>query len=153
MNNLNVSVSPHIKSPITTQKIMMDVLIALAPVTIASFVLFGIRAVLLVCVCVTGSILCEFLSQKVMKRKVTVSDCSAAVTGLLLALSLPAKTTSSLQLMASYAFWIGSVHQRFSPTISSFMSFWLRCLNLSNAVNSLAKFFLGCKEPTNMKYG
>ncbi len=139
MNNLNVSVSPHIKSPITTQKIMTDVLIALAPVTIASFVLFGIRAVLLVCVCVTASILCEFLSQKVMKRKVTVSDGSAAVTGLLLALSLPANAPLWQAAIGS-AFAIVIVKQLFGGLGQNFANpaVTARVMMLISFSNSLA---------------
>ena len=90
MDKFNVSVSPHIKSNVTTQRIMIDVLIGLAPVTVAAIVLFGVRALAIICVCLACSVLCEVVSQKIMKRTVTVSDCSAAVTGLLLALSLPA---------------------------------------------------------------
>lgn len=69
---------------------MRDVLIALSPATVASVVLFGWRALLTVCVCVATAILSEFLFNLTVKKKQTVGDLSAAVTGLLLALSLPA---------------------------------------------------------------
>ena len=68
---------------------MRDVLIALSPATIASVVLFGWKALLMVCVCVASAVLSEFVFNLIVKKKQTVSDLSAAVTGLLLALSIP----------------------------------------------------------------
>ena len=90
MEKLIISSSPHIHTKVTTQSIMRDVLIALSPATVASVVLFGWRALLTVCVCVATAILSEFLFNLTVKKKQTVGDLSAAVTGLLLALSLPA---------------------------------------------------------------
>ena len=87
--NLTVSVSPHLHDGITTQTIMRDVLIALVPAVVASVVFFGVRALLVEAVCVAVAILCEWAFEKICKRPVTVSDLSAAVTGLLLALNLP----------------------------------------------------------------
>ena len=92
MKKLVVSTSPHIYSKITTQKIMADVLIALAPAAIASIVLFGIKALLLLAVCIGTCVISEFVFDLVVKKKQTVSDLSACVTGTLLALSLPATT-------------------------------------------------------------
>lgn len=89
MNKLSVSVSPHIRSNNTTSGVMRDVLIALAPATVASVVIFGFRSLEVIAVCLAFAILSEFLMQKAMKRPVTISDCSAAITGLLLALNLP----------------------------------------------------------------
>lgn len=89
MSELYVSVSPHIRSPRTTQTIMRDVLIALCPALIASCVIFGMRALLVIVVCVAASVLFEFLYQKGTKQPITISDCSAAVTGLILAMNLP----------------------------------------------------------------
>ena len=88
-NNLTVSVSPHLHDTVTTQTIMRDVLLALAPAVVASVVFFGARALLVEAVCVAVAILCEWAFEKICKRPVTVSDLSAAVTGLLLALNLP----------------------------------------------------------------
>lgn len=87
---LRVSSSPHLHSPVTTPRLMRDVLIALLPALIASVVLFGPRALLLTAVCVAACVLAEYLSRKVMKRDNTIGDLSAAVTGLLLAFNLPA---------------------------------------------------------------
>ena len=93
MNNLIVSTSPHLRSKTTTQSIMRDVLIALTPAAIASVVLFGIKALLIISVCVGTCILSEFLFNLAAKKKQTVSDLSACVTGLILALSLSTKAS------------------------------------------------------------
>ena len=90
MEKLIVSSSPHFRSKTTTQSIMRDVLIALAPAAIASVVLFGLRALLIIAVTVTTSVLSEYLFNLATKKEQTVKDLSAAITGLLLALSLPA---------------------------------------------------------------
>ena len=87
--NMVVSVNPHIYAAQTTQTIMRDVLIALFPAVIASIVFFGIQALLVEVVCIVVAVLCEWAFEKIAHRDVTVTDCSAAVTGLLLALNLP----------------------------------------------------------------
>ena len=76
----------------TTQSIMRDVLIALSPATVAGVVFFGWRALLTICLCVASAVLSEFVFNLIVKKKQTGSDLSAAVTGLLLALTIPAKT-------------------------------------------------------------
>ncbi len=92
MDKLIVSTSPHIRTKISTQNIMADVLIALAPAAIAGTVLFGLRALLIMAVCVASAVLSEFLFNIIVKKEQTVKDLSAAVTGLILALCLPVKT-------------------------------------------------------------
>jgi len=89
MNNLTVSFSPHIRDKITTNKIMLDVIIALVPAFIASIWIFGPRAALVTCVCVVSCVFFEWVYQKAMKKPVTVNDFSACVTGVLLAYNLP----------------------------------------------------------------
>ena len=92
MEKLIVSASPHIHAKDTTQSIMRDVLIALAPTAIASVVLFGWKALWIIAVCVCTSVVSELLFNLLCKKKQTVTDLSAVVTGLILALTLPAKT-------------------------------------------------------------
>ena len=87
---LSLSVSPHIHSGRTTAGIMCDVLISLAPAAIAGTVIFGLRALLVIAVCVASCVLFEALFNMIVKKDQTVGDLSAAVTGLLLALNLPA---------------------------------------------------------------
>ena len=91
-SNLHVSVAPHIKSPRTTTTIMLDVLIALCPAAIAGIIIFGIGAFGVIATSVIASVLAEFLFSLITKRPNTIGDLSAAVTGLLLALNLPANT-------------------------------------------------------------
>lgn len=92
MEKLIVSASPHIHAKDTTQSIMRDVLIALAPATVAGVVLFGIKALLIIVTCVISAVLSEFLFNLACKKEQTVTDLSSAVTGLILALCLPATT-------------------------------------------------------------
>jgi len=84
-----VSSSPHIKSDIGTSKIMRDVIIALIPAVIAGSVIFGARALLIMLISVVSAVLSEHIWCLCCKKKTTVTDGSAAVTGLLLALTLP----------------------------------------------------------------
>ncbi len=89
MDNMIVSVSPHIHSKDSTSTIMRDVLIALCPALIAGVVIFGFRALLVAVVCVATAVFFEWGFEKICKRKSTIGDLSAAVTGLILALNLP----------------------------------------------------------------
>ena len=89
MNIMTVSPAPHIHDGITTRRIMLDVIIALCPALITGIVIFGRRAALVAGVCITACVLCEWIFRKALNRKNTVTDLSAALTGLLLALNLP----------------------------------------------------------------
>ncbi|MBQ3928503.1 MAG: RnfABCDGE type electron transport complex subunit D [Clostridia bacterium] len=89
MNKLISSVSPHISGKRTTQTIMLDVIIALLPAAIASVIIFGLRSLLVIGVCIAVCVLSEFLFEKLCQRDNTVPDLSAVVTGLLLAFNLP----------------------------------------------------------------
>ena len=90
MSKLQLSVSPHIHSGRSTRRIMLDVILALLPTTLAGVLLFGWRALLLVAVCVVSCVLSEAVFSLATKKPQTVGDLSAAVTGLLLGLNLPA---------------------------------------------------------------
>ena len=89
MNNYLIEPSPHIRSSLTTQKVMLHVIIALFPAVVAGTIIFGLRALLLVVLCATFCVLAEYIFNIITKRKQTVSDLSAVVTGILLALNLP----------------------------------------------------------------
>ncbi len=88
-NKLYVSSSPHFRSDSSTRKIMLDVIIALIPASIASVIIFGPLSLMLIGVCVATCVLAEYVTRKIMKRDTTIGDLSAVVTGLLLALNLP----------------------------------------------------------------
>ncbi|ADC91327.1 RnfABCDGE type electron transport complex subunit D [Mageeibacillus indolicus] len=87
---LNVSVSPHLHSPVTTTRLMGDVLIAMVPALIYAVWLYGFSALLMTAVSVVACVFFEWLSRRIMKRPGTIGDLSAAVTGVLLAFCLPA---------------------------------------------------------------
>ena len=86
---LTISSSPHVHAPVTTQTIMRDVLIALAPALVGSVVFFGFRALLVTLVSVAACVFLEWGYCKVMKVNCKVYDLSAAVTGVLLAFVCP----------------------------------------------------------------
>lgn len=92
MKALHVSVSPHITSSATTSGIMLDVILSLLPATVASAVLFGMPALALVASCVGSAVIAEYLFCVIVKKAPTITDLSAVVTGLLLALNLPSQT-------------------------------------------------------------
>ena len=89
-DKLIVSSSPHLRRNTSTQKIMLDVIIAMIPAAIASIVFFGYWAAITLAVAIASCVLSEFVCRLVMKREQTVGDLSAIVTGMLLAFNLPA---------------------------------------------------------------
>ena len=99
---LTVSPSPHIKKGSSTQKIMLHVIIALLPATIWGIIMFGGRAAALVAISVVSCVFFEWGIQKILKRKVTVSDLSAVVTGLLLAMNLPSEVSPLIPVVGSF---------------------------------------------------
>ena len=87
---LNVSSSPHVRDHSSTKSIMRDVIIALMPATLVGLYNFGVRALLVILTTCVTCVLAEFVWQKCMKQPVSTGDFSALLTGLLLALNLPA---------------------------------------------------------------
>ena len=89
-DNLIVSASPHAVNNEDTRRIMCLVMLALAPAFLVNTYVFGLRSVILTAVCIISCVLLEYLWNMLMKKPQTVGDCSAALTGLLLAYNLPA---------------------------------------------------------------
>lgn len=87
---LNVSSNPHIRSKVTTSSIMFWVIIALLPSAGFGIFHFGVNALVLILLTVASAVVFEFLFNLITRRKNTIGDLSAVVTGLLLALNLPA---------------------------------------------------------------
>ena len=87
---LNVSSSPHIRSSVTTRDLMLDVIIAMLPASILGIYNFGAKAFIIILATVAACLLTEYVYEKLMKQKVTVGDLSAVVTGMILALNMPA---------------------------------------------------------------
>lgn len=96
---LLVTSSPHLRSEDTTGKIMRDVAIALLPAAAVGVYQFGFRALLVILVSIFACVTSEYVTRKILKRENTIADLSAVVTGLLLALNLP----------ASIPLWIAAV--------------------------------------------
>ncbi len=94
-----VSANPHVRSKITTSTMMLAVIIALLPTTVYGVINFGIKAAVLIVVTVATTVLTELIYEMATKKRATVGDFSAVVTGLLLALNLP----------VSAPWWIGVV--------------------------------------------
>ncbi|MBR5597687.1 MAG: RnfABCDGE type electron transport complex subunit D [Lachnospiraceae bacterium] len=94
-----VSSNPHVRARLTTGHIMFAVVIALLPTSIYGIYNFGPKAAILILITVLSSVMTELIYEIVMKKKVTISDFSAVVTGLLLALNLP----------VSVPWWIGVI--------------------------------------------
>lgn len=86
---LTISSSPHVHSPVTTQTIMRDVLIALAPAALGGIYFFGLRALLVMLVSVAGCVFFEWLCSKIMRFTCKLYDLSAIVTGVLIAFVCP----------------------------------------------------------------
>ena len=96
---MKVSSNPHVRSKTTTSGIMLAVVIALLPAAGFGIYNFGLDALILILVTVASTVLTEYLVEKICKKKITIGDYSAVVTGLLLALNLP----------SSAPWWIGVV--------------------------------------------
>ena len=86
----HVSSSPHVRSKDTTSKIMLYVIMALLPTSLFGIYNFGIRALILILVTIASCVASEWIFNKIVHKKNSINDLSAVVTGLLLALNLPA---------------------------------------------------------------
>lgn len=93
-----ISPAPHIKEKFTVPIVMYIVIVALMPAAIAGVVLFGLRALALIVLCVATAVGTEYTCNRIMKKEQTIGDGSAALTGLLLALCL----TPSLPFFAAF---------------------------------------------------
>jgi electron transport complex protein RnfD len=116
-----MSSSPHIRSDASTSKIMLDVLIALLPASLAGVYFFGLDAALTIIVCVVSSVAFEYLARRILKRSNTLSDLSAAVTGLLLALNLPPAIPKWMAVVGSF-FAIVVIKQLFGGIGQNFIN-------------------------------
>ena len=88
MKAFSMSPAPHIHSGASTSRVMLDVVIALLPASVAAVAIFGIKALWIILACVIGAVVSEALFNICTGRKQTIGDMSAVVTGLLLALNL-----------------------------------------------------------------
>ena len=90
--NLTVASSPHIRGDFRTSRLMLDVVIALIPTLVVGILSLGLRALLVTLISMAAAVVAEFLYSLLLRKRNTLADCSALVTGLLFALTLPATT-------------------------------------------------------------
>ncbi len=96
-----VSSSPHIRDSTNNAEIMWSVVVALVPAIISAVYFFGLQALVIILTSVLGAVVTEYLFQKARGKKVTISDGSAVVTGILLALTLPPASPLWMVLIGS----------------------------------------------------
>jgi len=120
-NLLNVSSSPHVRSKDTTAVLMRDVVIALIPAAAFGVYNFGLRALVTILVCVASCVLTELIYEKGMKKNVTIGDYSAVVTGMILAMNLPASVPFWMPILGG-VFAILIVKQLFGGLGQNFMN-------------------------------
>lgn len=121
MDKFTMSSSPHVRSSESTRRIMLDVIIGLLPATVCGVYFFGWSALWVILVCVASAVLTEAVLQKLMHKKITALDGSAAVTGLLLALNLPPSVPLWIPFIGS-AFAIAIVKQCFGGLGHNFLN-------------------------------
>ena len=121
MANFVVSGTPHVRSKESIQSIMRDVIIALVPATAAGIYYFGLRALILIVAAIISADFFEWLYQKITKKPVTINDLSAVVTGLLLAMNLPASAPVWVAIVGS-AFAIIFAKQLFGGLGQNFIN-------------------------------
>jgi H+/Na+-translocating ferredoxin:NAD+ oxidoreductase subunit D len=97
-----VSVSPHIKSEETTDRIMWSVSASLLPAVVMGAYFFGPRGVITVSLCILTAVLSEYLYQKALQKKIAINDGSAFLTGLLLGLNLPPSVPFYIPVIGSF---------------------------------------------------
>ena len=119
--SLRLSTAPHIRSPKTTTRLMLSVLLALLPSAAAGVWYFGTRALMLLCVSTASAVVAEYLWQKLGRLPVRVGDLSAAVTGLILGLILPPTATWWMAVVGS-VFAIIIVKQLFGGIGDNFLN-------------------------------
>ncbi len=144
--NFKLSPAPHIRKADNTRSLMLDVVIALIPASLAGVYFFGFKALLLLVLSMASAVLAEYLWQKLMKLPVRVGDFSALVTGLLLGLNLPVGAPWWLAVLGS-AIAIILVKQLFGGIGDNFLNPALtaRAILLASWPVHLTRFTL----PTN----
>nr|WP_283242178.1 RnfABCDGE type electron transport complex subunit D [Jutongia hominis] len=143
---MNISSSPHVRDKSSTKSIMWDVFLALMPAAIFGIYNFSVKprdinAILLIVVCIATCVLTEYIWQKAMKLPLTVSDGSAAVTGLLLALNLSSTFPIWMAIIGS-VFAIIIVKQLFGGLGQNFMNPALgaRCFLMVSFAGQMTSF-------------
>lgn len=137
----NVSSSSHIRAKDTSSRIMLYVVIALAPASIFGVINFGVMALVQILACIATCVASEWIYEKLIHKKSTINDFSAVVTGLLLALNLP-HTLPVWQSVLGSVFAIVIVKMLFGGLGQNFMNPALgaRCFLLVSFAGTMTSF-------------
>ena len=137
----NVSANPHVRDKASTHSIMLDVIIALLPATLFGWWNFGVNAVILTVLSIATCVISEYAWQYFMHKKITVGDMSAVLTGLLLAMNLPAGVPYWMPVLGG-VFAIIVVKQLFGGLGQNFMNPALgaRCFLLISFAGMMTDF-------------
>lgn len=137
----NVSVSPHVRAQNITKSVMRDVAIALLPILAFGVYHFGLSALKVIAICVVTCVLSELLFELVAKKPITIFDYSAVVTGLILAVNLPATVAWWIPVIGS-VFAIIAVKMLFGGLGQNFMNPALaaRCFLLISFTGRMSDF-------------
>ena len=119
--SLRISTAPHMHNPLTTQRLMQNVCIALMPTVLVGVYAFGFPALMVLAVSVASAVLSEFLWQKIAHQPVRINDFSAILTGLILGLNLPSTAPWWMATIGS-AFAIIIVKQLFGGLGDNFLN-------------------------------
>ena len=109
--NLTVTSSPHIRGDFRSSRMMLDVVIALIPALIVGVIVLGFRALMVTLISMAAAVVAEYLWSLVLKRRNTIIDGSALVTGMLFALTLP----------STIPYWIAAVGSAFAIIVAKLM--------------------------------
>lgn len=140
---LNVSSSPHARSNVLTQNLMLDVAIAMIPASVYGVYQFGLKALCILLVTVAGAVLSEYVYESLMGKPITIMDGSALVTGMILGLNMPPEIPLWIPFLGSI-FAIIVVKQIYGGLGQNFMNPALaaRCFLLISFANQMSAFKL-----------
>ncbi|MCR4728844.1 MAG: RnfABCDGE type electron transport complex subunit D [Lachnospiraceae bacterium] len=147
---LNVSSNPHTRSKVTSSSLMFTVIVSLLPAAGYGVFKFGLNALLLIGVTVFSAVMAELLFDLITRRKITIGDFSAMVTGLLLALNLPPAAPWWIGVVGAF-FAIVVVKMLFGGLGQNFMNPALgaRCFLVISFASIMTNFSVdGVSEPT-----
>lgn len=140
---LNVSSSPHVRDTVTTNSIMYDVLIAMLPAAAFGVFQFGLHALLVIIITMAACALSEYVYEYALKKPITIADGSALVTGMILALNMPANIPLWIPVLGGI-FAIIVVKQLYGGLGQNFMNPALagRCFLLISFAGKMSSFTL-----------
>ena len=108
---LTVTSSPHIRGDFRTSRLMLDVVLALVPALIVGVIVLGFRALMVTLISMAAAVVAEYLYSLLLKKRNTIVDGSALVTGMLFALTLP----------STVPYWIAAVGAAFAIVVAKLM--------------------------------